>query len=139
MADYSVTASAVLASGTATKVTGVAGATITAGQALYADAGDGNKLKLADADASAAASTVVGIALHAALSGQPITYATADDDFTHGLTGVSTADIIILSSTAGALCPAADLSSGEFPVVVMVAKSSTKAHFRLTQGSVAKA
>lgn len=138
MADYTVTAANVLASGTATKTTGVAGTTITAGQALYADASDSNKLKLADANASSAAATLVGIALHAALAGQPITYATADDDFTHGLTTVAASDVIILSGTAGALAPVADLASGWFPVVAMVAKSATKAHFRITQGSVAK-
>lgn len=138
MADYSVTASSVLASGTGTKVTGTAGATLTAGQSLYADASDSNKLKLADANASLATATLAGIALHGATSGQPITYCTADDDFTHGLSGVAAGDIIILSATAGALAPAADLATGMFPVVAMVAKSSTKAHFRITQGSVAK-
>jgi hypothetical protein len=139
MADYAVTAASVLKGANATTATGTAGATITAGQPLYIDTSDSDKLKLADADASLLASTVAGVALHGAASGQPITYVTDDDDFTHGLTGVSTADIIILSSVAGAVCPASDLSAGEFPQLVMIAKSSTKAVLKLAAGGVAKA
>ncbi len=139
MADYTITAANVLKGANAVTATGIAGGTITAGQPLYSDATDSNKLKLADADASLAASTVVGLALHAALSGQPITYLTEDDDYTHGLSSPATSDIVILSSTAGACCPASDLSSGEFPQLLMICKSATKAVVKFVAGGVAKA
>jgi hypothetical protein len=77
MADLSQTAANVLEGSTGQRRNGVAGATITAGMPLYADASDGGKLKPADADASAAAATVVGIALHAAADEQPIAYCAA--------------------------------------------------------------
>jgi hypothetical protein len=139
MADYTLTAASVLKGANASTATGIAGATITAGQALYIDTTASNVLKLADADASLAASTVAGIALNGGATGQPITYVTDDDDFTHGLATPAASDVIILSSTAGALCPVSDLSSGEFPQIVMVAKSATKAVLKLVAGGVAKA
>lgn len=138
MADYALTSASVIKGSNASTQIGTAGASIVAGQPVYSDASASNLIKLADADASLAASTVVGVALNSAATGQPVSYVTDDDDFTHGLTGVTTGDIIILSSTAGALCPAADLSSGEYPQVVMIAKSATKAVVKLAAGGVAK-
>jgi hypothetical protein len=88
MADISITAASVVPSTNAVKRTGTAGATITAGQLVYKDASDSNKIKLADNDASAAA-TVVGIALNGASSGQPITYAETDPELTIGATVAS--------------------------------------------------
>jgi hypothetical protein len=137
MADLSVTAASVLASSTATKSTGVAGATITAGQALYADATADGVLKLADANASLATSTMVGIALHAALTGQPITYVTADSNFAHGLGSVTAGQVIVLSATAGALAPVADLATGWFPVVAIISTSATHGVLAITRGGVA--
>jgi hypothetical protein len=49
MADISITAASVAASSAASKVTGVAGATITAGQVVYLDTTT-NTYKLADAN-----------------------------------------------------------------------------------------
>jgi hypothetical protein len=67
MADLTITAASVLAGSGAKKVNGTAGATITAGQAVYLDSAD-NEYKLADNDsATAAVRTVAGIALHASL------------------------------------------------------------------------
>lgn len=138
MANYTLTAASVLASATAQKKLAVAGATITAGQAIYLDASDSNKAKLADANVSAAVAALAGIALNGASAGQPISYVEADDDFTHGLTTVAAGDIIILSATAGAFCPAADLASASYPVVAMVATSATKARLRITVGLAVK-
>lgn len=137
MADYTRTVANVLASGTAQKATGVAGATIEAGQPLYADAADSNKLKLGDAN-SATAKVLAGVALHGALTGQPITYAWSDPTFTHGLTTVTVGQIIILSRNAGEWCPSADIASGDYPVVAMVPISATQAILKITEGTVAK-
>lgn len=139
MADLAITAANVLKSATASQADAVAGEEMDAGTPIYLDASDGNKAKKADANASAAAAACVGITVNKAFTGQPIRYLTSDDDFTHGLTGVAAGDVLILSATAGRIAPVADLASGWFPTVLMVAKSATKAHLAITRGSVAKA
>ena len=139
MADISVTAASVLKGANAKTRRGIAGATITAGQALYEDSSDSNKLKLADANASAATSNCVGIALHAALSGQPIEYVYEDDDFTPGatlsLSVAADSGVYVLSGTAGGIAPMDDLAATMYPVVLFVAKSATKANLKITRGS----
>lgn len=133
MADLTITATSVLASTNAQTAEGIAGATITAGQAVYVDTADSNKLKLADAN-SATASIVAGIALNGAAAGQPVEYVTEDDDFTPGATlSISAAagkGVYVLSDTAGGIKPAGDLAAADYPVVLMVATSATKARFR---------
>ena len=143
MADYSLTPSAVIASDDATLVNYTAGATIAAGQPLYSDstaldARRRGKVKLADANASAATSVMVGLAASSATSGQPVRIITEDDDYTHGLTGVTAGDIIIVSATAGGLAPASDMASGMYPCVAMIATSETKAKLVVSNGTAAK-
>lgn len=141
MTDLSVTAANVLKGANAKTRHGVAGATITAGQTLYEDSADNFKLKAADADASAAAANCVGVALHGASSGQPLEYVYEDDDFTPGATltlSVGTAiPVYVLSDTAGGIMPAADLEAGDYPVFLMVAKSTTKASLKIVRGTAA--
>lgn len=144
MADLAITAANVLASATATKSTGVSGSALEIGRLVYQDATDGNRWKYADANASAAAAAIVndasaiGLTLtQAAAAGQPVTVLTLDPDLTHGLTGVTAGDVLILSATAGRVAPIADLAAGMFPHVVMIAKSDTKAVFRPVVGPVA--
>jgi hypothetical protein len=62
MTDLTITAANVLASGQATKETGIAGATITAGQPVYKEATTGT-FKLSDSNARAEVA-VYGVALH---------------------------------------------------------------------------
>jgi len=127
MADLTITA-ANITPGSVTgmsvlKTSGTAGATITAGQAVYIDASDSNKIKLADADASSTAAAAVGISLHAALSGQPIQYITSGPlNFGAILT---TGTYYVVSSTAGGICPTADLSVGEYSTLLMYAYSTS--------------
>jgi len=103
MAAISITASSVLKSSTGSVANGIAGASITAGQALYIDTGDSNKLKLADANGTAPANTFAGIALNAATAGQPVAYCTNDTaGFTIGAS-VLAGDTIWLSPTAGGI------------------------------------
>lgn len=135
MSDISVTAASVVASAAAQTAWGVAGATITAGQTLYKDAANSNVLKLADADASAAAANCVGIALNGAASGQPVQYTWDDPDFTPGatltLSVASAKPAYVLSATAGGIAPAADLAANMYPVYIMTAKSTTKAVLKI--------
>src|SRR3954467_13132210 len=102
MANLTVTAASVLASSTALKLQGIAGETITAGQPLYKNATASNRLKLADANASAATSAVVGIALNSASAGQPVTYVYDDNAFTPGAT-LTVGQAYCVSATAGAI------------------------------------
>jgi len=143
MPDYTLTAANVQPSIAAVRSVRIAGATILAGQPLYFDSADLDtdgraKAKPADANASAATASVQAIAGNSAASGQRVDCIESDSDFTHGLTTVAAGDIIILSATAGAQCPSADLGSGHFPVVLQVAKSATKSVLRITAGTVAK-
>lgn len=130
MADVTITAANVVASSAAQTSSGTAGAAITAGQALYEDASDGT-LKLAQADgATAAERTSVGIALNDAATGQPVTYAFADPDFTPGGT-VSASAAYVLSATAGGIAPEADLTTGDYASVLMIGKATNKAVLKI--------
>lgn len=122
MADISVTASAVLAAADARVVKGTAGATITAGQAVYRDTD--RKFKLADANnASATVRAAVGIALNGASDGQPIAVI-YEGDLT--MNAVLTGGIpYFLSSDPGGICAIADVGSGEYVCQLGIASSTT--------------
>lgn len=117
MADLSITAANVQRGAGNRVREGTAGVAITAGQSLYVDTADSDKLKLADCDnASAIARTFAGIALHAAAAGQPIDYQ-YDGPITIGTT-VAPGVAYYLSPTAGGICPVADLSTGDYPTLI---------------------
>jgi hypothetical protein len=108
MADLTVTAASVLWT-SGTKEVGIAGAAITAGQALYIDTANSNVLKLAQADGTALEATVAGVALHAAGTGQPVSYATTGSIINIGAT---TAKVhYVVSATAGGVAPIADIAT----------------------------
>lgn len=130
-ADLSITAGSVIASSQATVFNGTAGATITAGQVVYRDTST-NTIKLADADASAATAAAFGIALNGASTGQPVRVVTADPALTVGGTLSLTAPVYVLSGTAGGIAPIADLAAGDYPVVLLVATSTSVAIFNPT-------
>lgn len=123
MADLSITASAVLAGTNSAQEQGVAGATITAGQAVYLDQTTG-KYALADADAgSATARTFYGIALNGASDGQPLRIHKSGDIT---INAVLTAGVAYyLSDTPGGICPLADLDTGDYYGFVGIAESTT--------------
>lgn len=134
-ADITITAANVVPSANAQKFEATAGATIVAGQLIYLDTADTDatgkgKAKLSDADSATAAVRVVdGMAINSASAGQPIFYITFDPFLTVG--GSQTVNtVLISSSTAGGLAPAADLSTGEYLTVVAVVKSGTILYFR---------
>jgi hypothetical protein len=136
MADLSVTAASVVPGARARTITGTAGATITAGQLLYYDSSAGT-YKLADANSSATTAAVVGIAANGAATGQPVNIITEDDDLTVGATLAMTAPVYCASPTAGGIAPVADLTTGDYPSVVLIAKSTTKALFKIVKGGAA--
>jgi hypothetical protein len=136
MADLSITAASVLAGSGATTARGTAGATITAGQLLYLDSSD-NELKLADSNDTAAKATVVGVALHASLDGQPLAYLTSGN-ITIGAT-VSLGKVYVLSTTAGGIAPIDDIASTEYISVLGVATTTAIITVNIQNSGVAAA
>ena len=122
MADLSITSSSVQPASGATLITGTAGAAVTAGQPIYKDSGDGNKLKPADANASETTAAAVGIAVNDAADEQPLTYITRGNLVTDGTTVKGT--IYSLSTTAGGIAPVADLGTGAFTTILAVASDT---------------
>jgi hypothetical protein len=103
---------------------GTAGATITAGQAIYLDSAT-NTLKLADADASLATAYGKGIALHGSLSGQPLSYVSGGF-FTPGAT-LTKGAVYGVSATAGGIDLMSDLTTNAHPCILFYAISTSVA------------
>jgi hypothetical protein len=120
MADITITAASVakVSGGT---YEGIAGATITAGQACYLDAADSNKIKLARSDTTAEAAAVRGIALHGSLANQPIVLQTS------GVIAIGATVVLggfyALSDTPGGICPTADVGASEFSTLIGIANT----------------
>jgi hypothetical protein len=98
MADFTVTAATVQQTSTAKTRAGIAGETLVAGQVVFRDSADSNKIKLADCT-NADKYQAVGITINGAADGQPIDYVEADLGFDPGFTA-AIGDVVILS-TAG--------------------------------------
>lgn len=140
MANLNITAANVLPSDNAIIEHGVAGVAIAAGDVLYRDTSDSNKLKLADAnDASAIVRAVRGIAVNSAAAGQRVSYVTEDSALTLGTGLVAIGDGLILSATPGKIAPEADLASGMYRTNLGIAVSTAAISFKPFAVAVAKA
>lgn len=128
MTDLVITAANVLASGQATLETGVAGATVTAGQPVYKEAVT-NLFKLSDSNA-AGLNSVYGIALHGSLANQPLVVVKNDPSYTPGATLVAGTGYY-LSETPGGIQPVADLAAGETVILLGIAISTTKMNLNI--------
>lgn len=135
MADLSITAANVVPSSAAILNQATAGATITAGQLIYIDSSDldsrsRGKAKLADANSgTSAARSVAGIAFNSASAGQQVDYVVRDTALQIAASGLTAGTIYGLSATAGGLAPSADFTTGWYPSVVAIAKSTTTIDF----------
>ena len=131
MADISVTAGSVLASASADIERRFNfGATVTAGQCVFLD--DNNLWQLYDANLGTGyeATRRRGIALVGGANGQPGVVGMKDSDFTPGGT-LTNGTAVFASNTAGGI--AHDVpSSGAFPVVLGIAKSTSKMNLNPT-------
>jgi len=135
MTDISITAANVLPGSDARTEGGTAGATVTAGQMVYLDTAT-NTYKLADSNsATADARAPNGVALHGASAGQPLTIQKSGDITIGGTLTPGVA--YYLSDTPGGLCPVADLSSGEYPCIIGIAKSTTVLDISIQASGVA--
>lgn len=138
--DLSVTAASVVASSSATIERQYNfGATITAGQAVYLDESVTPAVwKLIDRDAAVTGNeltTKAGIALVGGASGQPGVVCTKDPDFTPGAT-LTNGITIYTSDTAGGITSADIPTTGDYPRVLGVAKSTTKMNLNPTASGV---
>lgn len=123
MTDLSITVAQVLPGTDGVFEQGIAGATITAGQPVYLDT-TANTYKLADADLSAAAATVAGIALHGALAGQPLRIQVAGSITLGAAAAMTVGETYILSDTAGGISPIADVDSTDYVSYLGIASAA---------------
>lgn len=133
-ADLTITAANVVAGSNSSTEVGTAGATITAGQAVYRDTTDG-KYKLSDSNGAAAVRVPRGVALHASANGQPLTILKSGD-VTIGAT-ITAGVAYYMSDTPGGICPVADVGSGEYATFIGIATSTTVLKVNITPSGVA--
>lgn len=133
MADITITAGDVQAGSSARTTTGTAGETITAGQPVYLDSST-QRYKRALHTGSTTA-VAVGIALHGAANGQPLSIQTAG---AITLSAVMTAgEIYAVSANAGGIAPCGDLGAGDYTTVLGVAESTSSLVLGIVVGGVA--
>jgi hypothetical protein len=140
MADITVSAAGVAPLGSTPVAYGTAGAAITAGQVLYADATSSGQLKPALATSTSAASRAIGIALNSAPGvGQPVQYATGGLLNFIGTTFV-VGQIYALSTNAGAICPVTDFTGAvtltDYGCFVGIAITATQLQLGLISSGV---
>lgn len=135
MADISVTAANVKTYSGATVKGGTAGATITAGQTIYKDSTVSDKLKPADADASLAAATIVGVALNGASLDQPVDYISKGGLNPGGTVAVGT--IYLASPDAGGIQPHGDLLAGDYVSIIGVGTTTSRIEVNIQNSGVA--
>lgn len=111
-----------------------AGATITAGQAVYLDTAT-DTWKLADANLSAAASLVGGISLNGASSGQPLAVQTGGQ-ITIGATLIKGTVYVLGATAAGDINPVEDLTTGWYRSVIGVAITTAIMALRIFNSQV---
>lgn len=123
MADLSITAASCVPAAGSPVEWGTAGATITAGKALYLAAAT-NRWGLADSNsATAEVRQATAIALTGSSDGQPIAVMRSGS-LTLGAT-MTAGVAYYLSDTPGGICPVADIGSGEYAGLIGIATSTT--------------
>ncbi len=135
MTDLVVTAANVLEGASARKQTGVAGATITQGQSVFADTS--GQLIGAQKDVDAASAAAVGIALGAAEAGQPLVYQSGGE-IDVGATLV-VGETYVVGAAAGGIAPIADVLSTNFATILGVATAAGVLKLGILQSGVAHA
>lgn len=135
MADLTITAASVAASGATVIADCTAGATITAGQVVYLESSS-NTVKLADSDsATPEVRSPYGIALNGGAAGQPIKVL-REGLITIGAT-LTAGLAYYLSKTAGGICLVADIASGGYATVLGIATSTTVLKVQILESGVA--
>ena len=136
LGDISVTAASVVPGPGAPTQTGIFGETVTAGQLLYKDASNSNKLMKASTLNSATAECV-GVSLDGGAAGQPGTYQTSGEYTVGGTCAIGVAYGV--SDTAGAIALVADNGTGDFGTIFGIGRSTTKINIGINPSRGAKA
>lgn len=121
MADISPSASTVTWVSGNRCVRGIAGATLVPGNAVYLDTTT-NTYKLTDGDTDTE-SVCAGIAIDSAISGREFLLAPPGAVINIGAT-VALGTIYVCSLTAGAICPWADLATGDYVTILFIGATS---------------
>lgn len=134
MTDLTITPANVVAGANAQKETGIAGASLLAGQVVYKEAATG-QFKLCDSNsATVEARTPYGIVLNPALTSQPVTVATSGDI---GFGVILTAGAgYYPSETPGGIEPVADLGAGEMAAFLGFATTTSNLNLRIQSSGV---
>jgi hypothetical protein len=132
--DISQAPASVLAGAGATKTSGTAGESITAGQPLYQDPATGQLFK-AKAD-TAVHAAAVGIALNNASSGQPVVFQVSGP-INVGATLVIGQWYVVSPANFGGIAPLSDLTTGNFGTVLGYASGTTTLQLGIVQSGVA--
>ncbi len=120
MVALTVTTTQVLPSTGALYFDGLSGVAITPGEPCYLDASD-NRIKLGDANLSAAGATVKGIAVNEADSAEKPIRLQVQGTIIIGAGAAPTQGVIyVLGATAGSIHPAADLATGWYVTILGV-------------------
>lgn len=135
MADLSITASSITPGSDSVGENGYFGETITAGQPVYKDSADGLWKKADNNSATAAVRLPGGIALNGGSTGQPVRVHKSGDLNVGSILTPGVA--YYLSDTAGGICPYADLTTGEYPCFIGIAKSASVLKVNITPSGVA--
>ena len=114
---------------------GTAGEALTAGELVYQDSSDSSKVKKADNTTDAKAEAV-GIMLGATGDGEIAIYAT--DGQTITTSGLTAGNAYYISSTAGDIELASDLSEGDKISLVGVAASATELKLTIVATAIAQ-
>lgn len=123
MADLSITAASVVAGAGASTKSALAGEAITAGQAIYLASTTKKWMRADNNSATAEARRATAIALNGAALNQPLAALTSGD-ITIGAT-LTPGTAYYLGDAPGAICPVADLTTGEYVCLIGLTKSAT--------------
>lgn len=127
MAALSITAAQVTAPSNSPTATGIAHTAITAGEVVFLDAANNNKVNLAT-NANAAGSKAVGIALNNAAAGQPVTYVRAGGRI--NVTGATfTVGTPYFLDAGGDIIPLADLANPDYVTFIGIGITTTSMLF----------
>ena len=137
MADLSLTAANVsLTNGVSSVEQVTYGDTVTQGLVLYEDAADSNKYKKA-VNNTATLAAAKGIALTPGVSGEK-GYVVKSGEIDLGAT-LAVGMRYYVSNTAGAICPSADIGTGEFVTLLGIATTAACLKVNINASGIASA
>jgi hypothetical protein len=138
MADLTQTAANVVVVSGGERKSGIAGATIEAGNVLYLDA-TVSTLKLADAGDTVEKAVVEGIAICDAASGQPIFYFAGTGVINVGATLAIGQTYVLSSANPGKIALEEDLGEGDFVTILGVGQTVANFAYKANISGVAHA